>query len=267
MNNPTISKIRIYPIKSLGFVELEEAEIGVHSIKNDRLFAMVDTNGRYVNGKRTHLVNLLKTEFDLANGLVKFSDKKNSEKNSFELKEGNQELDNYLSNFFGIKLHLKRNENGKFMDIPMESSVTVVSQASLQYLQKDLQRHDLENMRLRFRSNIELTAVEAFWEDRLYQQPGIGVRFKMGDVEMIGISPRARCNVPPQNPHTGEMDYHFVKNMMKSRDGHIDTAEKILQYGRASYFLTANVFVPKSEIGKKIKLNNPIEILGPIKFI
>jgi len=266
MNKPAISKLRIYPIKSLGFVELEEAEIGVHSLKNDRLFAMVDENGRYVNGKRNHLVNLLKTEFDLTNGLVKFSEKSNGNPTSFELKEGNDELDDYLSNFFDIKLNLKKNAEGAFMDIPLESSVTIVSEASLQYLQKDLERHNLENMRLRFRSNIELTGVEAFWEERLYKKPGIGMRFKIGNVEMIGISPRARCNVPPQHPDTGDMDYHFVKTMRNSRSSHAATIENLLQYGRSPYFLTINVYVPKSEFGKKIKLNDTIEIIEAVNI-
>ncbi len=265
MSKATISKLRIYPIKSLGFVEIEEVEIGVHSLKNDRLFAMVDEVGRYINGKRTGRVNQLKTEYDLSNGIVKFSERPTGNQSTFELKEGNVELDNYLSNFFDIKLNLVKNEYGEFMDIPLKSSVTIVSEASLQYLQKDLERHTLESMRLRFRSNVELVGVDAFWEEQLYREPGVGVRFRIGEVEMLGISPRARCNVPPQNPTTGEMDYHFVKNMMESRNEHV-TAENLLQYGRASYFLTINVYVPKTELGKRIKLGDAIEILEPVKL-
>lgn len=261
MNKAKISKIRIYPIKSLGHVEVETAEVGIHALKNDRLFAMVDEDGRYMNGKRNWQVNQLKSEFDLSNKVVFFSNKEGGEKKSFELKEGNAELDNYLSVFFETKLKLIQNETGAFMDIPRQSSLTVVSEASLRSLQKDLNRHSLENMRLRFRTNVELSGVDAYWEELLYLQPGFGMRFKMGEVEMIGVSPRARCNVPPQNPDTGEMDYHFVKNIIESRNQHQQTASKILQFGRSAYFLTINVFLPQSELGKKLNLGEEIKII------
>jgi len=132
MKKAHISRLRIYPIKSLGHIEVEATVIGIHSLKNDRLFAMIDKDGRYVNGKRTNKVNLLKTNFDLANNLIKFSNKENGEQAIFELKEGNPELDNYLSDFFNVSLNLIQNEQGQFMDIPLQSSLTVVSEASLQ---------------------------------------------------------------------------------------------------------------------------------------
>lgn len=266
MSRATISKLRIYPIKSFSHIELEEAEIGIHSLKNDRLFAMKDENGRYINGKRTARVNELKTEFDLEKGLVWFSEKSGGERRLFELKVGNADLDNYLSDFLGFKIQLIKNEEGGLQDIPITSSVTIVSEASLQSLQKDLDRHSLESMRLRFRTNVELSCVDAFWEEQLYQEPGIGMRFRIGEVEMIGVSPRARCNVPPQHPDTGEMDLDFVKNMIASRDKHLTTVNDLLQYGRASYFLTINVYVAKTELGKKIRLNDQIEIIGPVEL-
>ena len=56
---PTVSNIRIYPIKSLDPVEQQEVLIGIHSLKNDRIFAIVGEDGRLVNGKRTGRVNQL----------------------------------------------------------------------------------------------------------------------------------------------------------------------------------------------------------------
>lgn len=266
MEKARISKLRIYPIKSLGHVEIEEAEVGIFALKNDRLYAMVDKDGRYMNGKRNWKVNQLKSEYDLPNGLILLSDKKGGERKSFKLKDGNTELDNYLSDFFETKVKLIKNELGEFMDIPKASSLTVISKASLEYLQKDLKQHSLENMRLRFRTNVELSGVSAFWEEQLYQQPGTGIRFKIGEVEMIGISPRARCNVPPQNPNTGEMDYNFVKNVIQSRNNHEEIANKLLQYGRATYFLTINILLPQTETGKKLRIGDEVEILESVKL-
>ncbi len=264
MNQPTISKLRVYPIKSLGFVETGEAEIGYHSLKSDRQFAMVDKDGRFINGKRNHKVNQLETVYDLQQGTVTFKEKANGNSEVFELRQDNNLLDEYLSSFFETPLHLLENQQGKFMDIPTQSSVTIVSKASLEYLQQNMDRHSLESMRLRFRTNIEISGVDAFWEEQLYHQPGIGMRIRVGDVDMIGISPRARCNVPPQSPDTGDMDYYFVKHMIAARKQHVATEQKILQYGKAHYFLCVNVYVPQSEIGKIIRLDDGIEILEPV---
>jgi len=264
MEKAHISKLRIYPIKSLGHVEVEEAEIGIRSLKYDRQFAMVDENGRYVNGKRTGRVNQLQSKFDLSTGSIWLAEKGNEEAIQFELRAGNADLDKYLSEFFDIKLNLVQNDKGEFMDIPAASSVTVVSEASLKALQKDLDRHSLESMRLRFRTNVELAGVGPYWEEQLFQQPGIGMRFRMGKVEMIGVSPRARCNVPPQDPNSGEMDYHFVKNMIASRNTHLPEGSTLLQYGRTAYFLTVNVYLPETQVGKKLYLNDEIEILEPV---
>ena len=98
------SLLRIYPIKSLGFVDLQEATVGTHSLQHDRQFAMVDADGRYVNGKRDNRVNLLKTSFDFANERVSFSTGTDTDKVDFELREENTLLDDYLSIFFNLCL-------------------------------------------------------------------------------------------------------------------------------------------------------------------
>jgi len=108
--------------------------------------------------------------------------------------------------------------------------------------------------------------VDAFWEEQLFLEPGVGMRFKIGEVEMIGISPRARCNVPPQNPGTGEFDYNFVKNMVASRDNSLPDNNRLRDFGRTNYFLTVNVFIPKSELGKQLNVNDQIEILEPVRL-
>jgi len=266
MEKATISKLRIYPVKSLGHIELEEAEVGIHSLKNDRLFAMVDDFGRYVNGKRTNMVNQLQSEYDLPNETIWLSDKNGGEPIAFELRVGNEQLDAYLSDFFDISLHLVQSEQGELMDIPLQSSLTVVSKASLESLQKDIEEYSLENMRLRFRSNVELEGIDAFWEEKLFYKPGFGVRFKMGEVEMIGVSPRARCNVPPQNPETGEMDRAFAKNMMKSRKGTLSDSSNLSDFGNSLYYLTVNVYLPKTELGKQLSFRDEVKILEPVQL-
>jgi len=262
MVNPHISKIRIYPVKSLDPVELKEAEIGIRSLKHDRAFAMLAQDGRFVNGKRTGRVNQLKTEYDLEKNLIYLSPRSGGETNTFELKEGNEKLNEYLESFFEMKLSVLHRTKGELMDIPGTSSVTVVSEASLQSLQNDFRDNTLEDLRLRFRTNIEIGGVNPFWEENLFSTPGIGMKFLVGDVEMIGVSPRARCNVPPRNPLTGETDKTFVKKMIASRNNSLPEESRLPLYGN-SYHLTVNTYVPESQQGKIIKLGDPVKILEP----
>lgn len=265
MAQAQISKLRIYPIKSLRHVEVSSATVGVRSLQNDRRFAIVDADGRYINGKRTGQVNLLQADYDLPNGLVHLAHKEAPEDiSTFELREGNTELDEYLSAFFDIRTQLVENTSGAFMDMPGTSSVTIVSEATYRSLQKDLWQHSLENLRRRFRTNIELSGIPAYGEEQLYQAPDTGMRFRIGEVEMLGISPRARCNVPPQDPNTGDMDYYFMKQMIQSRQATMPTDSTLLQYGRRPYFLTVNTYLPESELGKQLHIGDTVEIIGPV---
>lgn len=260
MKNPTVSKIRIYPIKSLSHIELTESAIGLHSLLHDRQFAMIDMAGKVMNGKRNPRVNLLRAEYDLKKGKVFFIDKETNHEKSFDLRPGNEKLDEFISNFFGTPLRLMENKTGQFMDIPMESSVTIVSTESLRFLENKMNGYSMDSLRLRFRPTLEIDGVPPFWEETLYDSIGVGVKFKIGDVTMVGASPRARCNVPPQNPETGAMERNFVADMLKARNELLAEHSYLLELGRTTYFLTMNTFVPKSEQGKRISIGDKLII-------
>ncbi len=265
MEKPHIDRIRIYPIKSLDPVEVLQAEIGIHSLKYDRSFALLGEDGRFINGKRTGLVNQLKATYDLENELVFLSRRGDETIHRFELRQENSALIRYLEDFFGMKVFLLQNTNGDLMDIPMQSSVTVLSTATLLSLQNDLKDHTLEDLRLRFRANIEIGGVDAFWEEKLFLAPGVGVRFTVGEAEMIGVDPRARCNVPPRNPMNGETDKSFVKKMMQSRLSSLPEESTLLQYGNA-YQLTVNTYLDPDQKGKIIKVGDTVEIKEAVKL-
>ena len=262
--SPKLSKLRIYPIKSLDPVELEAAEVGVSSLRYDREFGLLAQDGHFVNGKRTGRVNELKATYDLQSHTVHLCSRTTERVYSFHLANEQQSLEAYLTTFFGEPISLVHNKIGQLMDIPDESSVTVTSLATLQSLQRDLPDKSLENLRLRFRANIELDGAEAFWEEtNLLGTPGTGIQFSIGDVEMIGVSPRARCNVPPRDPMTGIPDKSFIKQMMKSRSNSLPPKSLILKFGPL-YQLTVNVHVPTPQNGKWLHVGDPVKIIGPI---
>lgn len=261
MEEPRLSGIRIYPVKSLDPVVLQEAEMGVHSLKHDRAFALMDADGRYINGKRTGLVNQLRAEYNLSEGSITLSKRGEDAKHVFNLEEGNPELLEFLSDFFEIPVVLVHRQKGELMDVPTRSSVTVVSQASIESLQKDLPNHSVEDLRLRFRPNIEISGVEAFWEEQLFRPSGEGIRFAIGDVEMTGMSPRARCNVPPRNPLTGETDKQFIKTMLVSRTKTLPANSFLPEYGNLYYF-TVDTHLAEKEAGKVMKVGDLVRILS-----
>ncbi len=262
---PSITRIRIYPIKSLDYVELQEAEIGIQSLRYDREFALLASDGRFMNGKRSGRVNELKTSYDLPNQLVTFVPRAGGEPRSFQMTEQKHELESFLGQFFGEPVSLVHSTTGKLMDIPVASSVTIVSEASLTSLHQDFTDRSLEDVCLRFRVNIEITGVDAFWEESLIGKPGTGTRFTAGEVEMIAISPRARCNVPPRDPLTGVPDKTFIKTMMKSRQRSLPEGSFIPSYG-SLYHLTINTYLSEAQKGKWLRVGDQITIIEEVQF-
>ena len=260
---PFISRIRIYPIKSLDPVELQVSEVGLHSLRYDREFAMLTQDGEFMNGKKSGRVNELKADYDIAKYRVSFSDRLGGPSQSFHLLNDKLEAEKYLSSFFKEPIFLVQNKEGKLMDIPTVSSVTIVSEASLQSLHKEFPHLTLENIRLRFRATIEIGGVEPYWEENLIGLPGNGVKLTIGEVEMIGISPRARCNVPPRDPLSGVPDKTFAKRMIFSRENSLPANSHLPAYGNL-YHLTINTYVAESQRGKTLRVGDEINVIEPL---
>ena len=66
---PYVSKLLIYPIKSLDSVSVERVTIlKSGALKYDRQFAIFDESDHFVNGKRNARVHALRSQFDLETG-------------------------------------------------------------------------------------------------------------------------------------------------------------------------------------------------------
>lgn len=255
---PHLSNIRIYPIKSLDPVETGRCRVGVRSLLNDRAFAMLRKDGSFVNGKSTGQVNILKAEFDNYISKVTFS-RRNEEdrKATFNLEEDKEAIEEFLSDFFGEEIFFLNNKEGRLMDIPDESAVTIIAEETIKSLAEEMNEAD-SLLRLRFRANLEIANVPAFWEEKLAvlsETPG--VKFRIGDVRFIGVSIRARCNVPPRNPYNGELNKSFIRKMITYRSktapswSHVEKLQSL-------YHLTINTFIPDSELGKEIKTGDEV---------
>lgn len=259
--NPVVSELRIYPVKSLDPVIVNKLTISERSLLHDREFAIFDENGKYVNGKKTPEINKLRAVFDLENYQIELRIEGSDVVHSFSLLEEQNHLNNYLSDYFGYKVFIKQTQNGNFLDIPVYSGLTILSTSSLKSLSEFFPEIPVEQLRRRFRANIEISGVELLWEDNLFDRPGNAVEYQIGDVKLFGVAPRARCIVPTRDPDTGITYPYFTKEFVEFRKNSLPDYSLLPEYEHF-YFLSVDTFIPDTENGKTIKVGDKLEITG-----
>lgn len=260
--NPFLNKITIFPVKSLDNIELQKAMISEGGcLLHDREFAMSDEEGNFIIGKTNPLIYTLRSKVDFENETISFRKQNEKSWRIFNFESEIPAIQSYLSDYFGIKVILHRNKTGRFMDIPDISGITILSKSSLQSITKWYDDTSLEETRKRFRATIEIDGVPAFWEDYLFSSAGKGVEYKIGDVTVFGMSPRARCTVPTHNPMTGEVIHAFAKTFARHRAAEQQEWSKLKEYGH-HYYLTVNCYIPETEVGKWIEVGDEIKIIG-----
>lgn len=264
--NPVIKYISIYPVKSLDGMALTKAKICTGGcLEHDREYAICDCNGKYVNGKSNALVHLLRSQVDFENEIISLKHESELTWNRFHLQNDSSAIDEFLSAFFKIPVTLKKNTEGKFLDVPVKSGVTILSTASLENVGTWFNDMQLEETRKRFRATIEITDVPAFWEDRLFYTEETVVEFKIGEVTLYGMSPRARCVVPTRHPHTGEVIHAFQKSFAIQRAANLPLWSTLNDYGH-TYYLSVDCYIPPSEFGKWIAIGDEIQIVAKKKY-
>ena len=259
---PTLSRITIYPVKSLDGISLQKAMVTEGGcLLHDREYAITDETGNFIIGKTNPLVHILRSTIDFETETISFRRQNETTWNQFHLQREKTEIQSYLAHYFGIPVRFNKNSTGRFMDIPDISGVTVVSTSSLHSVSEWFDNMNVEETRKRFRATIEIESVPAFWEDHLFSIEGRGIEFKIGNVTMFGISPRARCVVPTRNPETGEVIHAFPKLFARKRAASQPEWSTLDTYEHY-YFLTVNCYIPATEIGKFIETGDKITIIG-----
>lgn len=262
---PTVSDIRIYPVKSFDPVKVNEVIISERSLLHDREFAVFTEDGKYVNGKKTPELNKLRATFDLENYQMELRVEGSVDSFSFNLLDDQIRINEFLSGYFGYKVFIKRNLKGRFLDDPDYSGLTILSASTLKSLSGFFPEIPVELMRRRFRANIEISGVDSFWEDKLFDKQGNAVEYQIGDVKLFGISPRARCIVPTRDPDTGIAYPYFTKEFVGFRKSSLPENSLLPEYEHF-YFLSVDTFIPDSEIGKTIKAGDDLNIIGVNTF-
>jgi len=213
-----LDKIYIYPIKSLDRVEVSEVEVlPSGALAGDRTFAMIDSSGRFVNAKRYPQIHLLRSQFDLKTQNVQIQEQGKNKKFDFDLNSDSENFELWMSEFFGFEIKLIKNLEMGFPDDTSSPAPTITSTATLEMMQSWYGDISFEEIRRRFRTNLEIAEVEAFWEDQFFAHKGEASEFKIGNIKFLGVNPCARCIVPTRDSKTGEVYPNFQKIFTQKR--------------------------------------------------
>jgi uncharacterized protein len=261
---PTLTQIVIYPIKSLDGMVVDRSQISTGgALEYDRRWAIVDDRSKIVNAKRTAKIQQLRSQFDFVEPaqrlLVNLQTTENSDIYTFCLTTESSELARWLSEFFGFAVSLIENTITGFPDDLDAYGPTIVSTATLETICTWFPELDLAEVRRRFRTNLELNGVPAFWEDRLFRAPGSVVKFQLGNVQFQGINPCQRCIVPTRSSLTGDGTWKFQQIFTQQREQTLPAEVNRLRFNHF-YRLAVNTQIPTFEAGKFLNTGDVLTI-------
>jgi hypothetical protein len=265
---PRLVNIRLHPIKSLDPVSVLEARISPSGgLALDRAWALYSVDGKWVNGKRTPAIHLIRSDYSPDLREITLSvpgDRREIPTRTFAFPGAHEDAAEWFSVFFDQQIIVRYSENG-FPDDSIASGPTIVSTASLESIcnwfspsAKGFPGITIDEARQRFRATLEINGVPAFWEDQLFGEDERSVvRFKIGEINFEGSNPCARCPVPPRNPRTGEILDGFQKRFTQLRESALPPWSPRTRFDHF-YRLSTNTRVAPSEQNKLLRVGDPL---------
>ncbi len=227
----TLSKINIFPVKSLDGYSLESAIVEKRGLQYDRRWMITDLDGMFMTMRNNGRMALLKAL--VGNGILTIFEKENPQ-NQIQIPvfsentEGvikteiwndhvisnivSKKANDFLSDFLQKKCQLVAmpSSTERLVDAQYNTGNDIVSfadgypfliigEASLQNLNdRILERQTTDTLlsMRRFRTNFVFSGGAPFEEDTFKN-------FKIGDVDFIGVKPCARCVLPNRDPDSG----------------------------------------------------------------
>ena len=255
---PYVSQLFLYPIKALDGISIERVTVlKSGALKGDREFAIVDQKDQFVNGKRHDRIHALRTQFSLENNLVSLQIQGTERQVKFHIFQERKALESWLTDYFGFPVWVHQNQAMGFPDDTISPGPTLVSTATLEAIASWYPGLTVEEIRRRFRANIEIAGVPAFWEDQLFGETGQSINFQVGRVQFIGVNPCQRCIVVTRDSQTGIASPNFQKTFVRKRQETLPNWTARSQFNHF-FRLAINTRLPISEAGKEICLGDPV---------
>ena len=257
--SPILSQIILYPIKALDGIAVSSARVTPGgSLDHDRAYAILDERGKQVRGKSNKKVHLLRPAYDLDTQTVQLTVHGTDESATFHLLSEERKLEEWLSDFFGIRVYLIHNIRGGYPDDRLAWGPTIVSEASLESVSRWFSGLTVNELLRRFRPNFIIKNVPAFWEDRLFGEPRTYRKFQIGSVHFEGSNPCARCVVPTRDPDSADEYERFQKTFAERRK------ESLPSWSAASRFdhfyrFCVNTRIHPTEVGKTLQVGDEVK--------
>lgn len=256
---PRLANIRLHPIKALDPVSVNEANIGPNGgLELDRVWALYSADGRWVNGKRTAAIHLIRAAYSTDIRSVTLcvpGDRRGIPAMTFAFPGDTEGAAEWFSMYFEQAIQIRYAREG-FPDDGLAAGPTVVSTASLEAVCRWFPGMALEEARRRFRTTLEIEGVPAFWGDQLFGESETSVvRFKIGDVAFEGSNPCARCPVPSRDSQTGATNDGFQKRFTEFRRAQLPPWAPATRFDHF-YRLAVNTRVPSTEQGKLLRVGD-----------
>ena len=225
------------------------------------VFALRDTQGEWVNGKTNPDVHLLRAEFGADAAAVTLSSPRDGRRETFRLPADLPRLSDWLSDYFGKRVMVVENTRGGFPDDTESPGPTILSRQTVEAVTRWFPSISPDEVRERFRANLEIEGDAAFCEDRLFAGLGQVVRFEIGSVPLDGVNPCQRCIVPTRHPRTAEMYHAFSKKLAQQRQQTLPAwanPERFTHF----YRLAVNTRLSPLSSGGTIRVGDAIVITG-----
>jgi uncharacterized protein YcbX len=243
---PTVSLLRIHPIKGLPPVDVAEVRVlPSGALELDRRWALLDAGAGFVNGKRFANIHLLRADYDVRALEVTFDGR------TFSLTRQGPAIAAWCGDRLDQPLTWTENTEVGFPDDRAAAGPTFVSAASIREVAEWFGL-DQNATRRRFRTNVEIGGAAAFWEDALY-----GRSLRLGDVAVRAVNPCARCVVPSRDAATGVVIAGFQKRFAELRRQHLPPGTSVEPFTHY-YRFTVNTRIAPDQAGRAIRLGNEV---------
>ena len=258
---PRLAGIRVYPIKSLDPLELEEAELASGlRLTGDRDYALVDSQGRFLNAKRlgSSILSIRAVYSDRARVVDLAA---GPESGRFELSGDRSAIEGWFGRVLGQPVSLRQNAVAGFPDDEDASGPTVIGSASIQAVAEWFGL-SAEEVRRRFRANLEIAGLGPFEEDSLFGPPGRPKKFRIGDVSFLGLNPCRRCVVPTVDSHgDSAVGALSAKQFSALRERHSPDDSNLAFYA-GYYRLAVNTRIEPAQSEKRLRVGDELTAIG-----
>ncbi|MBX3448756.1 MAG: MOSC N-terminal beta barrel domain-containing protein [Planctomycetaceae bacterium] len=234
-----LARVTIYPLKSSpGFSTSQAVFLPTGAIEQDRRFALVDSAGQILTAKRLPAFHRLTIAIDPVARACRFGASDETAP-TLHIDADRVEIEQRLSEHLEIACRLIENTENGFPDDLDSPGPTLVSTATLEMVASWFPSLTVDEVRRRFRANLEVEDVPPFWEDSLLSATGQGGTIRLGDVVLEVTNPCQRCAVPSRDSHTGEPTAMFQKTFAARREATLPASVPRERFNHF-YRLTAN---------------------------